>query len=407
MIHIKIAGTEIYGKMDTKLTSGSVGREVEFTFDNSWDGLAKTAVFKVGNDCRSNYIGANNICEFPWELLTHEKVGQLIHIGVCGMKDEEIIFPTMFTYIGILEQGADPNADSSIEHTPQLVEQILSAAQEAVEVANSVRAEADAGQFKGEPGPQGPQGPQGEKGENGEKGEPGVAGPAGQKGEDGKQGIQGPQGPQGEPGPKGASAYEVAVANGFEGTEEEWLESLKGGGGPSDGGHYVPLPDEPDTGEFTIPVMNPDTGEIEYTQAMSAADEGTIAKRDDTGRIYGRSNYQSDFSDIEDSEYITANMLYDYTDGTLVSLPNNPDKAEYTVPVINPETQEVEYKQAPTWPGANTIPIRDESGRLFGPNNFDEEWSNVEDSEYITYEMLYVYVERTIKSIPEWVGGSY
>lgn len=32
---------------------------------------------------------------------------------------------------------------------------------------------------------------------------------------------------------KGASAYEIAVKNGFEGTEEEWLESLKGGGGSS------------------------------------------------------------------------------------------------------------------------------------------------------------------------------
>lgn len=30
-------------------------------------------------------------------------------------------------------------------------------------------------------------------------------------------------------GKEGASAYEVAVANGFEGTEEEWLESLRGG----------------------------------------------------------------------------------------------------------------------------------------------------------------------------------
>ena len=40
------------------------------------------------------------------------------------------------------------------------------------------------------------------------------------------QGPAGEQGPQGEQGP---SAYEVAVENGFEGTEEQWLESLKGG----------------------------------------------------------------------------------------------------------------------------------------------------------------------------------
>ena len=29
-------------------------------------------------------------------------------------------------------------------------------------------------------------------------------------------------------GAPGKSAYEIAVENGFEGTEEEWLESLKG-----------------------------------------------------------------------------------------------------------------------------------------------------------------------------------
>lgn len=34
-------------------------------------------------------------------------------------------------------------------------------------------------------------------------------------------------------GPRGASAYEVAVANGFAGTEPEWLVSLKGEDGPA------------------------------------------------------------------------------------------------------------------------------------------------------------------------------
>ena len=37
---------------------------------------------------------------------------------------------------------------------------------------------------------------------------------------------------QGEIGPEGKSAYQVAVANGFTGTEEEWLQSLKGEQGP-------------------------------------------------------------------------------------------------------------------------------------------------------------------------------
>jgi len=38
---------------------------------------------------------------------------------------------------------------------------------------------------------------------------------------------------QGEIGPEGKSAYQVAVQNGFTGTEEEWLQSLKGEQGPA------------------------------------------------------------------------------------------------------------------------------------------------------------------------------
>lgn len=45
-------------------------------------------------------------------------------------------------------------------------------------------------------------------------------------------GVQGGKGSQGDPGPDGISAYEVAVANGFVGSEADWLASLEGGEGP-------------------------------------------------------------------------------------------------------------------------------------------------------------------------------
>lgn len=44
----------------------------------------------------------------------------------------------------------------------------------------------------------------------------------------GEQGVQGEVGSQGEKGDTGKSAYEIAVVNGFTGTETEWLASLKG-----------------------------------------------------------------------------------------------------------------------------------------------------------------------------------
>lgn len=61
-----------------------------------------------------------------------------------------------------------------------------------------------------------------------------ACGTQGEKGETGAQGVQGEKGEtgaQGKPGTDGKSAYEIAVENGFKGTEAEWLESLKGGSG--------------------------------------------------------------------------------------------------------------------------------------------------------------------------------
>jgi len=89
--------------------------------------------------------------------------------------------------------------------------------------------------IQGAIGPAGPTGPTGTQGETGPagpagpQGKQGVAGPAGAKGDIGPAGPIGPQGTKGEP---GASAYEVAVNSGYNGTQEAWLASLKGAQGP-------------------------------------------------------------------------------------------------------------------------------------------------------------------------------
>ena len=50
----------------------------------------------------------------------------------------------------------------------------------------------------------------------------------GTDGVDGKDGVNGKDGTNGINGENGKSSYEIAVANGFSGTESEWLKSLKG-----------------------------------------------------------------------------------------------------------------------------------------------------------------------------------
>lgn len=61
-------------------------------------------------------------------------------------------------------------------------------------------------------------------------------------------GAPGPQGPQG---PEGDSAYDVAVANGFVGTEQEWLDSV-GGGGTANIADFIFTDDSENTGRSII-----------------------------------------------------------------------------------------------------------------------------------------------------------
>lgn len=122
---------------------------------------------------------------------------------------------------------------------------------------------------------EGPMGPQGPQGIQGVKGDTGAQGPKGD------QGDVGPVGPQGEKGDEGDSAYEVAVANGFVGTEAEWLASLIGPEGPQ-GPQGEPGKDG--TGAGTVTAVNgvePDgTGDVTLT-----ADD--VNAMPDTGYVAG------------------------------------------------------------------------------------------------------------------------
>lgn len=65
----------------------------------------------------------------------------------------------------------------------------------------------------------------------GADGKNGLNGSDGKNGADGKNGVDGTNGVNGKDGANGKSAYEVAVANGYSGTQVQWLASLKGADG--------------------------------------------------------------------------------------------------------------------------------------------------------------------------------
>lgn len=79
---------------------------------------------------------------------------------------------------------------------------------------------------EGQQGPMGPQGPKGDKGDTGERGPQGVTGPQGPQGPEGERGRDGANGQDGLNGVNGLSAYEIALKNGFVGTEKQWIQYL-------------------------------------------------------------------------------------------------------------------------------------------------------------------------------------
>lgn len=122
----------------------------------------------------------NNECTVPWEVL--QQPGKVEVSAFCGD------LHTANIAVVPVEKTGYKSGETPKDPTPDVYDQLAKMVQKAVDTANSVREDADAGDFDGEQGPAGPQG------------EPGPQGPKGDKGDTGEQGPTGPQGPKGDTG---------------------------------------------------------------------------------------------------------------------------------------------------------------------------------------------------------------
>ena len=217
-----------------------------------------TALF----DSYAVILDSSNNCLVPWEVLKKTTFKVSAFCGDLHTAAAAVIFVNPSGYVS----GETPEPPS-----PDVYTQILDIATSAKNIAESVRADADAGEFDGEPGPpgtgiiikgtaaqvedlppeaaagdmwnvgsappyniylytgedwqdqgqlQGPEGPQGPKGDTGD------IGPQGPKGDPGPQGPEGPQGPAGPQGPEGPKGADGTMT--FEDLTDEQIESLRG-----------------------------------------------------------------------------------------------------------------------------------------------------------------------------------
>ena len=115
-ISAKVTGTQITLQVNGPLTCGMVGLPIEFTFDETWDGLKKTAVFRASGLTKDR-LNIEKHTTVPWEVM--EKTGCRLLIGVYGTKEDgSLAIPTVWGTTDPIEPGADPSGDESADPTP-------------------------------------------------------------------------------------------------------------------------------------------------------------------------------------------------------------------------------------------------------------------------------------------------
>lgn len=206
---------------------------LKFTFDCSWKKLHKVVQFSQCDEVYNRVLGVDGLsCLLPSEL--HPGMVKMSVFGYDSESDMTVRATTVPVTLHVRPSGFDGES-CNVPPTPDLYAQLLAEMKKMLsEVQN---------------------GSDGTNGENGLsayelavqegfsgsladwleslKGADGKDGVDGKDGADGLNGKDGTDGKDGADGKDGLSAYEIAVKNGFVGTESEWLDSLKGKDGNS------------------------------------------------------------------------------------------------------------------------------------------------------------------------------
>ena len=146
-LQITVTGADAVLTEKPLLTAGTVGLQAAFTFDDSWELLQKTAVFRAGGTtvlCRN----MEEETTVPWQVL--QKAGCTLYAGVYGLSgDGSVAIPTVWVSVGLIQPGADPAGTDSCDPQLPVWQQALDTSRQALEIAEAVRQDAQNGTFDG------------------------------------------------------------------------------------------------------------------------------------------------------------------------------------------------------------------------------------------------------------------
>lgn len=118
MIELRVNDQEIRIANNTIIVSGTSGvYKCHFTFNKSWQGFTKTAIFELLIDsddvCNATIpvlLDVNDCCDMPESML---HAGYRIRIGVYGIKDD-VIMPTTYSNPFFVQRGAVPPEEENV-----------------------------------------------------------------------------------------------------------------------------------------------------------------------------------------------------------------------------------------------------------------------------------------------------
>ena len=219
---IKVDGVCAVSEYLKLIPAGIIGAQLQINYaPDIWQGLHKTVVFK--GVVTKDVITDAEVVAIPEEVVA--KHGYPLRVGVYGVDaDGNLAIPTLWADLGTVRDAANPSGDTTTDPSLPVWAQIQAMIGNLDDLdttaKNNLVAAVNEAMTKG----------------GGEVDPEAV-----------RQIVETylAENPA-APGDDGKSAYEIAVANGFRGTEAEWLESLQGAQGPV--GPQGPQGEKGDTG---------------------------------------------------------------------------------------------------------------------------------------------------------------
>lgn len=345
MIEIKVNKNCAQPTALERLTSGSVGVKIKFTFSAAWDGLLKNACFVNGiDDNLPSKPIHNNEVEIPHEALARS--GTSLRVGVYGENVEgTIVIPTVYANIGPVWSGAVMNGRPPLPPTPGWAEQMEEDVNKAVEDSTSalnkatdVENRAGRGEFDGATfTPASSAITEGIGGHKiswtNDKGKPNPSAvdllngvtftPAISAITHGHKLSFINNGNLTNPDPAnimdGKSAYELALEHGFTGTEAEWIDFIEANGQEA----------QDAAGEAALSEQNAGTSETNAANSATKSESWAVGGTNSrTGEDTNNSKYFAEQSEAQKNDAVTAKNGAETAKGDAVTAKNEAETAK-------------------------------------------------------------------------------